>query len=31
LATNEEEAEEFDMKFPQQYHNKNPVNMRVIE
>jgi hypothetical protein len=27
----EEENEEFDMKFPLQYHNKNPSNMKVIE
>lgn len=30
-ATAEEDAEEFDMKFPPQYHNKAPSNMKVIE
>jgi hypothetical protein len=26
-----EEEEDFDMKFPIEYHNKSPSNMKVIE
>ena len=27
----EDETEDFDMKFPPQYHNKLPANMKVVE
>ncbi len=27
----DEDAEEFDMKFPNQYHNKTPSNMKVVD
>lgn len=30
--TNEDEEEEdYDMKFPPEYHNKSPSNMKVVE
>jgi hypothetical protein len=31
LNEEEDESEDFDMKFPPHYHNKTPGNMKVVE
>ena len=31
MVDEEEEEEDYEMKFPKEYHNNNPLNNKVVE